>query len=189
MKPPEQTFGEALRELQPPEQPARKRPDLNRRDPGAPFDQLEREQYAKARAKGGSIKAACGVAGISPALGTQLERLPEMRKRISELRQGAEDFVGVSKGWCIRQLMINAEQSREDGAWKASNEAIGLIHKMISEDVDISHQMARALPPDVGPQELQKRLSTAFSAPKPPKLKAEYVPPPAPADDAEEQSE
>ena len=142
------------------------RPDPFRRDPGAPFDSLEREQYAQARAKGGSIKAACAAAGISGETGTKFERHPEIRKRISELRQGAETYVGVSKAWVLQQLQRNAEEARDSGAFKASNEALISIYKIISEDRGVGHDMARALPPNVTPQELQKRLKESFKAPR-----------------------
>jgi len=142
------------------------RPDPFRRDPGGPFDSLEREQYAQARAKGGSIKGACAAAGISGPTGTKLEQHPEMRKRISELRQGAETYVGVSKAWVLQQLQRNAEEARDSGAFKASNEALISIYKIISEDRGVGHDMARALPPNVTPQELQKRLKESFKAPR-----------------------
>ena len=142
------------------------RPDPFRRDPGAPFDNLEREQYAQARAKGASIKAACAAAGLSPETGTKLERHEAIRKRISELRQGAETYVGVSKAWILQQLQRNAEEARDNGAYKASNEALISIYKIISEDRGVGHDMARALPPNVSPAELQKRLKESFKAPR-----------------------
>lgn len=136
-----------------------------RRDPNAPFDSLEREQYAQARAKGGSIKAACAAAGISGPTGTTYERHDAMRLRIRELRQGAETYVGVSKAWVLRQLQQTIEEARDAGAYKASIEGLALIFKIISEDRGIGHDMARTLPPNVTPDELNKRLRASFRAP------------------------
>jgi hypothetical protein len=174
---------------QPVEYP-RKRPDPYRRDPGAPFDSLEREQYAKARAKGASVKAASVSAGVSKQMAYELEKHDAIRARIRELRQGAEDYVGFSKAWILQQLKQNAEESRNDGAWKSSNEALGMMYKIMSEDRDVGHQMARALPPDVTPRELQKALRERFNQkPALPKEKAEYVAPSAPVDTEGEESE
>lgn len=160
-----------------------------RRDPGAPFDDVPREEYAKSRAKGGAMKVSAAIAGIEPATATKWERHPAMRERIRELRQGAENFVGVSKAWIIQQLKINAEAAREENAYKSSNEALGMIYKIISEDRDVSHQMARALPHDVTPQELQKRLRSQFAKPALPKGRENFALPNAPKEDAEEVAE
>lgn len=143
----------------------RGRVDLWRRDPNSPFDNLEREQYAQARAKGCSIKAACTAAGIGAPTGTLYERHDAMRLRIRELRQGAETYVGVSKAWVLRQLQQTIEEARDAGAYKASIEGLALVFKIISEDRGIGHDMARALPADVTPEQLQKRLRASFRSP------------------------
>ena len=82
----------------------RPKDDAFRRDKGCPFDHLEKDEYAKARAKGGTMKAAAGIAGIAPTTAANWERHPEIKERIRELRQGAEDFVGVSKAWISSSL-------------------------------------------------------------------------------------
>lgn len=141
------------------------RPDPWRRDPNAAFDSLEREQYAQARAKGHSIKSASAAAGVTPPTGTTYERHDAMRLRIRELRQGAETYVGVSKAWVLRELQQTIEAARDDGAYKAAIEGLALVFKIISEDRSIGHEMARALPHDVTPEELQKRLRASFRSP------------------------
>lgn len=162
------------------------RPDPFRRDAGAPFDSWERETFAKARAKGGSIKAAATAAGISDPTATSYEKHPEMRARIRELRDGAEDFVGVSLGWMFGQLKEIVEEARADGEYKPAIEALSLMNRMLGENKDAAANVARALPPSVQGKDLTKRLSEAFR-PKPlPKDKAAYVVPQAPREDDEE---
>jgi hypothetical protein len=157
-----------------------------RRDPAGPFDDLKREDFARARAKGGSIKASSNVVGIVYTTGIAWERHPAMLERIRELRQGAEDFVGASTAWVIQQLKVNVDAAREQGAYKASNEAISLIYKIMSEDKEIGLKVARSLPHTVSGNELQARLKESFNQPSPstPRRKqrsAEPLPPPPPA--------
>lgn len=147
----------------------RERLDPWRRDSGAPFDDLGREQYAQARAKGAGIKAASSAAGVQAATGTTYERHEAMRLRVRELRQGAETYVGVSKAWVLRELQVTIEAARDNGAYKAAIEGLGLIYKIITEDRSIGHEMARTLPPNVTPAELQKRLRESFRAPTSPR--------------------
>lgn len=150
--------------------------------PAQPFNDVAREEFAKARAKGASPKVACQLAGVS-VTNTRWASDPAMLERVRELREGAENFVGVSKAWIIGQLKKNVEESREQGAYKASNEALTLLYKIVNEDKDIAEQMARALPPDVRTSEIKKRLRDAFAQPKP--GRALLKPPePAPAIDA-----
>lgn len=167
----------------------RKRPDPFRRDPGAPFDSYEREQYAKARAKGGSITAACQVAGISGPSGTAFEKHPEMRARIRELRDGAEDFVGVSLGYMLGKLKEVIEDAHKAEEFKSAIDGIKVMAQLLEGNSDAAANMARALPPEVQGKALQKRLTDAFAPKKLPKEKAEYVAPPVPAEEDEEAAE
>lgn len=137
-----------------------------RRDPAGPFDDPRKDDYAKARAKGGSIRAASTHVGIDYKTGIIWEKNPEMMSRVRELRGGAETFVGVTTAWVIAELAKNVELAREHGALKASNEALQLIHKMITEDKEAGLKMARSLPHTVGGRELQKRVMEAFNAPR-----------------------
>lgn len=137
-----------------------------RREPGGPFDDLRREDFAQARAKGANIKAA----GKAAQLGTYQTALewskhPDMLGRIRELRQGAEDFVGASIGYVIEELKRNVRRSRKEKHFKSSNEALGMIYKIISTDPTVRSQVARALPPQASGQNLQAALRNAFSAP------------------------
>ncbi len=132
---------------------------------GMPFDDVAREEYAKARAKGASPKVACQQAGVSAGCITW-ERDARMLARIRELREGAETFVGVSKAWVIGMLRKNAEKAHEEGQLKSSNEALSILYKILSEDRDVGAMMARALPHDVTPSELQRRLKETFAARK-----------------------
>lgn len=136
-----------------------------RRDPGGAFDDFRRDEFAKARAKGGSIRASANVAGVTYTVALKWEKHPEMMARIRELRHGAENFVGATVGWIIAELKRNVDLARDQGAIKASNEALMLIHRLISEDKETSMKMARALPHTVGGQELQRRVMAAFGAP------------------------
>ena len=138
--------------------------DVWRRDPGAPFDDAAREDYAKARAKGGTIKACANHVGIGAPTATAWEKHPEMRGRIRELRQGAEDFVGVSVGWVIQELKRNVEEARENGQLKSSNEALKLIYDIVRTDPDIANKMARSLPPTVSTRSIKKQLLASLQA-------------------------
>ena len=162
------------------------RVDAFHREPGGAFSSLEREQYAKARARGDTITAASAAAGISSSTGTSFEKHEQMRKRISELRQGAETFIGVSNAWVINQLKRNAEEARDQGAFKASNESIHLIYKIMNENKDVASQMARALPPNVTPKQLKSELTKAFAKPALPPEKAAFALPEAPSEDDDE---
>ncbi len=142
--------------------------DLFRRDPGGCFDDYRLETYAKARAKGGSIASAGVATGVSKETAKRWEQHPEMRARLRELRDGAEDFIGVSKAYVLRELQKNVELAREQNAIKSSNEALHLIYRIISEDNNVAHQMAAAkqLPTTGAGQDLQRRLKAAFSTPR-----------------------
>lgn len=133
-----------------------------RRDAGCPFDDVRKDEYAKARAKGGTIRAASGVAGIDYATGLSWEKHPEMMARIRELRSGAENFVGATTGWIINELKKNVDLARDQNAIKSSNEALMLIYRIINEDKESAMKMARALPHTVGGRELQSRVMEAF---------------------------
>lgn len=144
------------------------RVDKWRRDPGAPFDDLAREEYAKARAKGGSIKASAQMAGVEPATGTEFEKHPEMRARIRELRSGAETFVGVSVGYILQELRRNVDIARENNQLKSSNEALKMMYDIISKDASVMHDAARALPPDTDPRKLKAKLLATLKLPAAP---------------------
>lgn len=138
-----------------------------RRDPGGPFDDLRKEEFAKARARGGSIRASSNVAGVQYATGIKWGKHPEMMARIREMRTGADDFVGATTGWVIGELKKNVEQARENLQFKASNEALSLIYKLVTEDKDAALKAVRALPASVQGRELQSRVMDAFNAPTP----------------------
>lgn len=146
------------------------------RGKNAPFDKIELEDFAKARAKGGTLKAAAGIAGVSLGTAATWEKHPEVKERMRELRQGVEDFVGVSKAWVLTQLKENALEAREESQFKASNEALKIIYEILNNDREVNTQVARALSPDVSRKELQRRLKESFSQPV--KLPAIDVPQP-----------
>lgn len=135
-----------------------------RRDPGAPFDEYRIEQYCKARAKGGTVHASGSHAGVSKNTAMKWEREPEVRARQRELRDGAEDFVGVSVAWVINELKQNVSVARQQNAIKASNEALVFIYKIITENKQLAHNMAAALPAPARGQDLQKALRESFRA-------------------------
>lgn len=163
------------------------RPDPWRRDRGAPFDDLSREQFAQARAKGVGILASANAADISNGTASAFERHPEMQARVRELRAGAETFVGVSVPQVINELMKNAEEARgEKGGYRDSNNALWMVYKILSEDRDVAAAMLRRLGPDVSRRNLQKRLSEEFNGRMPPPAQPIDVPPePMEASDGE----
>lgn len=140
--------------------------DVWQREKNQPFNELSREEFARARAKGQTVKASSVSAGISYATGMQFERHEGIQARVRELRQGTEAFVGVSKAWILTQLMTNVTEARDNNAYKASNEALALIYKMISEDDDVGAGVIRSMPVNTNPRELQRRLANAFAPPK-----------------------
>lgn len=133
-----------------------------RRDPAGPFDDLRKEDFAKARAQGGSIRASAALAGVGYDTGIGWQKRPEMMARIRELRSGADTFVGATVGWIIGELKKNVDLARDQNAIKASNEALMLIYRIINEDKESAMKMARALPHTVGGKELQARVMDAF---------------------------
>jgi len=143
---------------------AYERPDPFRREPGGPFDSLERERFAVARAKGMAIKASATEAGVSATAGYAFERHDAMRLRVRELRAGAETYVGVSMGWLLTQLKRNALKARKAGAFKASNEALSLIAKIVQRQPELTKDQARSLPPDVTHEDVHTALTRRFHA-------------------------
>ncbi len=105
------------------------------------------ELYCKHRANGFVPKKAAVAAGFATgsAIYSELEQSPDVITRIQELidekqaekearqlaaRQAAQtagEVTGMSIGWVIEQLKINAEDAREAGAFKESNDALKLI--------------------------------------------------------------
>lgn len=148
------------------EQSEPRKRELFRRDAGGPFDDHRLETYAKSRAKGGSVASSGVAAGVVKATALRWEQAGEMRARIRELRDGAEDFVGVSKAWILNEYKKNVELAREQGAIKASNDALACMYRIICEDKNVAHSMAAAkLPATVEGQDLQRRLLSSFSQP------------------------
>ncbi len=141
---------------------AYERPDPFRRSPGGPFDSLERETYARARARGEPLKAAATAAGVKPAAAYDWEKHESVKERIRELRAGSETFINVSAGWLLEQLKQNAQLAREAEQFKASNEALGMIAKLLVHDPSLNANAPRALPPDVAPEDVQRTLTSRF---------------------------
>jgi hypothetical protein len=138
-----------------------------RRDPGGPFDDYRLETYAKSRAKGGSVASSGVAAGVTKHTALRWEATGEMRSRVRELREGAEDFVGVSKAWILAEYKKNVDLAREQGAIKASNDALACMYKILAEDKNVAHQMASAkLPATLEGKELQRALLASFSEPE-----------------------
>lgn len=157
------------------EQEPRKR-ELFRRDLGGPFDDARLETYAKSRAKGGSVASSGVAAGVVKATALRWEQAGEMRARIRELRDGAEDFVGVSKAWILNEYKKNVELAREQGAIKASNDALACMYKIICDDKSVAHNMAAAkLPATLEGKDLQRRLLSSFSHPDPEPARREVI--------------
>lgn len=141
------------------------RMDRWRRDPGAPFDDLRREDYAKARAKGGTIRASAGHAGVEyTTTARQWERHPEMLARIRELRGNAENFVGVSVGYILAELKKNVEIAREAGQLKSSTEALKIMYDIVTTNPDVAQNTARALPPQLDQKTIKRRLLESLKA-------------------------
>ena len=138
--------------------------DVWRRDPGAPFDDLGREQYAQARARGGTVPASANEAGVAKSSAIAFEKHPAMRERIRELRQGAQTFVGVSVGWILGELKKNAQLARDEGQLKSSNEALKLMYDIVRTDPNVANQMARALPPSASPKAIKKQLLASLQS-------------------------
>lgn len=132
--------------------------DVWRRDQGAPFDDLAREQYAQARAKGDNIRTASTSAGIDYRTGMTFEKHVDMLARIRELRQGASNFVGVSVGFILSELRKNVELAREKGQLKSSNEALKLMYDIVKTDPNVANQVARQLPPGASTKSIKKQL-------------------------------
>lgn len=153
--------------------------DKLRRDKGHAFDEFRVETYCKARAKGGSVASAGTAAGVTKPTALKWEQHPEVRARTRELREGAEDFIGVSTAWCIAQLKRNAEEARDQGAFKASNEAILFCYKLMREDKNAAHNTAtKQLPATLEGMQLQRALRESFSQPEREVIDVVAVPPP-----------
>lgn len=136
------------------------------RDPGGPFACAKKEQYAKSRAKGAGIAASANFAGIATPTGSKWERDPNMLARIAELRQGAEDFVGVSKGYLIQQINEVAKEARAASQLKTAKECYELLYEIVNTDKDVSANVARALPPDAGVAQIRKAFLESRAAEK-----------------------
>lgn len=140
-----------------------------RKDPASGrFDDLKKENFAKARAKGSSIAASAGYAGISNATGSKWEREAPMKMRISELRAGAEDFVGVSKGWILEQMKDLVSEARESGQLSTAAKTLEVMYEIVNTDKDLAGNMARAMAPGATTAEIRKQfLQTRQQLPAP----------------------
>lgn len=152
---------------------------------GQAFDAFEAEQYAQARASGQTIGVSATSAGVGLAAAKTLEKDPEVRSRIAELREGSKTITTVSPAWILEQLKINALESREGREYttinkageqvevtsapnyKASNEALQMMYEIIKTDDSILNGLGGGLPAGSKAmmQEIQKRLSAP--APQP----------------------
>lgn len=108
------------------------------------MENSRQELYCKHRANGFVPKRAAIAAGYATgsAVYTGLESDPDVQARIAELiddkqrvkdarieaaQKAAEisgEITGTSQGWVIAQLKLNAEDAREAGSYKESNDAL-----------------------------------------------------------------
>ncbi len=147
------------------------------RERGQPFDDLAREQYAEARAKGGTIKASATETGVSYRDAIAWDKHPEMLQRVRELRQRTTTFIDVSVGWVLNELKKNAEIAREENQLKSSNEALKLIYDILRTDPSVAAGMARQLPPTMSTRAIKQQLLKS--------LKGEPAPEPVPTQEPE----
>lgn len=120
--------------------------DTFKRDPGGPFFDLKRETFAKCRAKGMSIKAAAEEAETSYASGSVWDKHHAMTARVTELREGADNFVPISIGWIVRELKKNAEMARDALQFKASTDTLKTLYDILKKDESlVSEQPTAAL--------------------------------------------
>lgn len=137
--------------------------DRFHRDPGAPFDDLKKEKFAQARARGASIKVSSNTADIQYMTGMTWNKNPAMEQRVKELRRGAEDFIGVSVGWILNELKTNAKIAREEGQLKSSNEAFKLIYEIVSKDPTVAMNAARAIPAGASIHDVKRELMRSLT--------------------------
>ncbi len=159
--------------------PLGKQPRAFDRTPGQPFHDLGREQYAVARAKGATIKAAAQEAGANYRDCQDWDKHPEMLERIRELRQRTTQFVDVSVGYILNELKKNAEIARDEGQLKSSNEALKIMYDIIRTDPSIANNMARQLPPTMSTKSIKAQLLKSLkgeTAPVPPSVETTAEP-------------
>lgn len=161
------------------------------RPKGQAFDDLAKEQFATERARGtGSLKSAATVAGIGLSTAAAWEQHPLIVERVRELRAQTTQYVGASKAWVMQQLMLNVDDAREGGAFKASNEALMLIYKMLCDDKELNAQAARLLGNGAGDaRDVQRRLRESFSKPQKALPTSADQMPPAPDESVETSAE
>lgn len=105
---------------------------------GLPFDDVRKETFAKELARGGSIPKASELADVNPKTGAAWKGNVAMIDRVRELRDGAETFIGVSKGWIVAQLKLNALGAQEDRKFAESTKTLELLYKILSLDKDMA---------------------------------------------------
>jgi hypothetical protein len=111
------------------------------RRPLSPFDDPRLEDYCRARAAGQSPSAAATHAGYGKGHGPKLAVDPDVMERVRELRDGSNTLVTVSVGYIVQQLRKNAEEARDAGQFKPSNDALGLLYEIITKNKDLGQTM------------------------------------------------
>lgn len=114
------------------------------RDPGQPFLDPFKEDFAKAIAQGKMIKEAARIAGVTAGTGEKWNAHEVMRARVRELRESSETFVGVSVGWILNELKQNVNLARTHKQLKVSNESLKLIYDIVKQNPDLVTNMPAA---------------------------------------------
>jgi hypothetical protein len=120
--------------------------DIYSREPLGAFHDLAKENYCKAISKGKSIKDGSVDAGVAYETARKWDKAAEIQQRISELRSMADEFVGVSIGWVLKELTKNVELARTKGQLKVSTETLKTIYDIVTKNPDLINDMPIAAP-------------------------------------------
>lgn len=105
------------------------------RKPGDPLRSPKAEQYAQLRAKGIPAREAGEELGLLEGKAyMQLERTPEHRARVAELKAAEDAPMKLSLDWLASQLNMNVVAGRASNQIKASTEALVRLADLYREN-------------------------------------------------------
>jgi hypothetical protein len=102
--------------------------------PGQPLSDTASEAYARLRASGETCREAAELSGLRDHM--RLEKSPDFRVRVQELRGEIEEQPKLSLQWLVGQLMKNVEGARNAEQFKASTEALKHLHDLYRDNKD-----------------------------------------------------
>jgi hypothetical protein len=105
--------------------------------PSGAFEDSRKERFAEAVASGMPVSKASAHVEVRRETGYLWAKHPRMLSRIDVLRSNDLKYKQVSVSLVVTQLARNVELATEAGQFKASNEALAMLYKILKADKDV----------------------------------------------------